>query len=238
MPEIPRWLIDAAAIVVAVATLGLAVATLILAVATRRLANAAVDESKHIATQADATTKLAETGAAQLDELKKQNTHRPLFLWEQRDLAPMWEPGAETVAPKTGKRVAFRVMLRANNLGGAAYMGDARVRAGEGRITFESPQKLVPTDREYLIAVSFDAVGGKPFRSMAIIDQQIRAWNTGETFTAHVLIALASDWYDTNDPRPTVIPLDREDHVEEDARYWTELHFKDYDETLARSRGR
>jgi hypothetical protein len=236
--ELPKWLVDAAVIAAAVATVGLTVATLVLAFATRKLANTALDESKHIATQADATIKLAQNSAAQLDELKKQNTQRPLFVWEQRGPPDaIWEPGAETVAPKSGKRVTFRVMLRAENLGGAAVMGDARLRYGGGAISFESPRKLVPIQRDYFLAVSFDAIGGTPYRKFATIAQVIRSWNTGESFTAHVLVAVASDWYDMNDPQVSVVPLEREEKVDEDTRYWAEQHFANYDDYVRRAKG-
>lgn len=100
---------------------------------------------------------------------------------------------------------------------------------GDGRVTFESPRKLIPPTREYLIRVAFDAIGGKPFRFFAVLDQQFTSWNTEEAFTAHVLIALASDWYDTNDPWPMVIELDREDRLDEDTRFWVGQHFGNYD---------
>jgi len=84
--------------------------------------------------------------------------------------------------------------------------------------------------------IGFDAVGGTPFRKAVVLEQHYRAWHFDESFVTHVLIALASEWFDTNDPRPAVIPLQRPDHVDEDAASWTREHFKKYDEDIARQR--
>jgi len=152
MPDMPRWVVDTAAVIAAVATIGLAVATLVLAFATRKLAHTAAEESKHLATQADATAALAKTSAAELEELKIQNRQRPLLYFEQRGPVEfVWEPGAETVAPKTGKRVAMTFTLRIENLGGPAFMEDARIVSRDGTIAFESPRKLVSPERDYLV---------------------------------------------------------------------------------------
>lgn len=237
VPDIPRWVVDAAAVVAAVATIGLAVATLVLAFATRKLAQTAAEESKHLATQADATAALAKTSAAELEELKIQNRQRPLLYFEQRGPVEfVWEPGAETEAPKTRKKVTMHFTLRIENLGGPAFIDDARIVAGDGTISFESPRKLVSPDRDYLVKITYDAVSGTPYRYRTVIQQPYRAWNSDETFVAHVLVALASDWYDMNDPWPTVIPLDRPDRLAEDADKWAGQHFQNYDDWHERER--
>ena len=240
--EIPRWVVDAAMIIGAAATIVLAIATLILALATRHLVRSATDESQHVADQARATTALASTSAQQLDELKKQNTNRPLLIWAQRademgrGVEVKWSPDADGVSDRTGKSVEFSLMLRAENLGGSASMGDARIRWGDGRITYEMPRRLVPQTRDYLVRITFDAVGGKSFRYAGVIDVPFSSWNTGEGFAAHVLVALASDWFDTNDPYPMVVQLDREASVDEDAKHWIARHFDGYDKYIAANR--
>ena len=57
-------------------------------------------------------------------------------------------------------------MLEAENLSGSASIGDARIRWGDGRVMYEMPRRLVPETRDYLIRVTFDAVGGTPFRKL------------------------------------------------------------------------
>lgn len=200
MPDIPRWVVDAATIVAAVAAIGLAVATLVLAFATRKLAHTAADESTHLAAQADATTALAKTSVAQLDELKIQNRQRPLLYFEQRELAYVWEPGAETVAPKTGKRVALHFVLRIENLGGPAFMGDARIAIGDGTIAFESPRKLVSPDRAYMVKITYEAIGGTP-------SVTARCWSSRiehGTRTRRSRPTCSSPWRATG-PAPTIL---------------------------------
>lgn len=212
----------------ALITVALAGVTAWLALETQRLARGARREIGVLDRQ-------AATADRQLAEFKKQGTHRPLLEWEQWALDAVWEQGAEITGPKTGKQVRFNLGLKAINYGGAAFMTEAHVR-GDRSIIFESPRKLTPTNREYLMRIGFDAVGGTPFRKAVVLEQHYRAWHFDEEFVAHVLIALASDWFDHNDPRPTVIPLQRPDHIDEDAARWTTLEFKNYDEDIARQR--
>jgi hypothetical protein len=212
----------------ALVTVGLAAVTSWLAFETQRLARGAGREIGTLERQAS-------IAADQLDEFKKQSRHRPQLEWEQWALTFHWEPGAETTGPKTGKKVRVDLGLKATNYGGAAFMMDARL-SGDGVISFESPRKLTPTDREYLITLSFDAVGGTAYRHQAVLQQRYRSWDQDEEFTAYVLVALASDWFDTNDPRPIVIPLQRAGHIDQDARSWATDHFTKYDADVARMR--
>jgi hypothetical protein len=82
------------------------------------------------------------------------------------------------------------------------------------------------------MCISFDAIGGTPFRFQTVLAQRYRSWDQDEMFTAHVLIALASDWFDDNDPRTTVIPLQRPDHIEADAKEWASDTFTKYDSDI------
>src|SRR5205823_6012100 len=124
-----------------------------------------------------------------------------------------------------GKRIHFDVVLRAENLGGTAHMNGARIRSGDGAICYENPLKRIPPNRQYMVKIGFDAVGGTHFRYQTIVEQAYRSWDTDEKFVDYVLVALASDWFDTSDPQPLVMPLDRPDRVDADAGAWAQEHF-------------
>lgn len=81
--------------------------------------------------------------------------------------------------------------------------------------------------------IGFDAIGGTPYRFKTVLAQRYRSWDQDEHFTTHVLIALASDWFDDNDPRTAVIPLQRPDHIAADATAWATDTFTKYDGDIA-----